>query len=281
MAIINKTGITNGGTIQSEHITRVIDALSGVSTDSLVLTGSLQGSATSAQTVNTITSALNYEFFPTFVDADNGAATPEIVYTHAGIRYNPSTNILITTASRAVSSSFAISSSRAVSSSFAISSSRAVSSSFAATASYALNADASGEYVTLNFIHTPRTGTTNGNITSFGTFPVGVTSESRIAAVTPFNCIIVSASLSTYCSTPGSTGKVGYDLVWYNGATNVSQSFGFVDLNNFIPNTLSEHQQYVGASMDAGRNIYIKMTDKSTDASVVYSSHMAVLLKKV
>jgi len=48
MAIINKTGITNGGTIQAEHITRVIDALSGVSTDSLVLTGSLQGSASFA-----------------------------------------------------------------------------------------------------------------------------------------------------------------------------------------------------------------------------------------
>jgi hypothetical protein len=120
MAILNKTGITNGGTIQAEHITRVIDALTGVSTDSLVLTGSLQGSATSAQTVNTITSALNYEFYPTFVDADNGAATPEIVYTDAGIRYNPSTNILTTTASRAVSSSFAT------------------------TASFALNAGGSG-----------------------------------------------------------------------------------------------------------------------------------------
>jgi hypothetical protein len=269
MAILNKTGITNGGTIQSEHITRVIDALTGVSTDSLVLTGSLQGSATSAQTVNTITSALNYDFYPTFVDADNGAATPEIVYTDAGIRYNPSTNILITTASRAVSSSFAISSSRAV------------SSSFAATASYALNADASGEYVTLNFIHTPRTGTTTGTKTAFGIFPVGVTSESRIAAVTPFNCIIVSASLSTYCSTPGLTGQVNYDLVWNNGFSIESQSFGTVVLDNFIPTTLGEHRRYVGASMDAGRNIYIKMTDGTTDASVVYSSHMAVLLKKV
>jgi hypothetical protein len=230
MAIINKTGITNGSTIQSEHITRVIDALSGASTDTLILSGSMTGSL-----IGTLT----------------GTA------------------------------SFATSASRAVSSSFAISSSRAVSSSFAATASYALNADASGEYVTLNFIHTPRTGTTTGTKTAFGTFPVGVTSESRIAAVTPFNCIIVSASLSTYCSTPGSTAKVGYDLVWNNGFSNVSQSFGTVDLNNFIPTTLGEHQQYVGASMDAGRNIYIKMSDGTTDALVVYSSHMAVLLKKV
>lgn len=44
MAIINKTGITNGGTIQSEHVTRAIDALSGGSTDTVVATGSFSGS---------------------------------------------------------------------------------------------------------------------------------------------------------------------------------------------------------------------------------------------
>ena len=44
MAIINKTGITNGGTIQAEHVTRAIDALSGGSTDTIVATGSFSGS---------------------------------------------------------------------------------------------------------------------------------------------------------------------------------------------------------------------------------------------
>ena len=44
MAIINKTGITNGGTIQAEHVTRTIDALSGVSTDTIIATGSFTGS---------------------------------------------------------------------------------------------------------------------------------------------------------------------------------------------------------------------------------------------
>lgn len=44
MAIINKTGITNGGTIQAEHVTRAIDALSGGSTDTVVATGSFSGS---------------------------------------------------------------------------------------------------------------------------------------------------------------------------------------------------------------------------------------------
>jgi hypothetical protein len=46
MAIINKTGITNGGTIQAEHITRAIDALSGVGTDSIIASGSFTGSLT-------------------------------------------------------------------------------------------------------------------------------------------------------------------------------------------------------------------------------------------
>jgi hypothetical protein len=53
MAIINKTGITNGGTVQAEHITRTIDALSGVSTDSIVATGSLLGTASYAITAVT------------------------------------------------------------------------------------------------------------------------------------------------------------------------------------------------------------------------------------
>lgn len=44
MAIINKTGITEGGTIQAEHVTRAIDALSGGSTDTIVATGSFSGS---------------------------------------------------------------------------------------------------------------------------------------------------------------------------------------------------------------------------------------------
>lgn len=50
MAIINKTGITNGGTIQAEHITRAIDALSGVGTDTIVATGSFSGSLTGLAT---------------------------------------------------------------------------------------------------------------------------------------------------------------------------------------------------------------------------------------
>jgi hypothetical protein len=63
MAIINKTGITSGGTIQAEHVTRTIDALSGGSTDTVVATGSFSGSltgvATSASFATTASFALN------------------------------------------------------------------------------------------------------------------------------------------------------------------------------------------------------------------------------
>ena len=47
MAIINKTGITNGGTIESEHITRIIDALS-LGSSEIAATGSLFGTASFA-----------------------------------------------------------------------------------------------------------------------------------------------------------------------------------------------------------------------------------------
>jgi hypothetical protein len=74
MAVINKTGITNGGTIQAEHITRAIDALSGVSTDTIVATGSFSGSlvgiatsasfATTASFSTTASFAANASSFP-------------------------------------------------------------------------------------------------------------------------------------------------------------------------------------------------------------------------
>jgi hypothetical protein len=68
MALINKTGISDGGTIQAEHVTRAIDALSGVSADTVIATGSFSGSfagiitgtssfATSASFAATATSA--------------------------------------------------------------------------------------------------------------------------------------------------------------------------------------------------------------------------------
>jgi hypothetical protein len=60
MAIINKTGITTGGTIQAEHVTRTIDALSGVSTDTIIASGSFTGSLTGTVTATQVTVANSF-----------------------------------------------------------------------------------------------------------------------------------------------------------------------------------------------------------------------------
>ena len=52
--------------------------------------------ATSADTAKTISTATDASFYPVFVDANNGTATSETLYTDAGLVYNPSTNKLST-----------------------------------------------------------------------------------------------------------------------------------------------------------------------------------------
>jgi len=75
MAIINKTGITTGGTVQAEHVTRAIDALSGGSTDTIVATGSFSGSltgiATSASFATSASRAVSSSFSTTASFASN------------------------------------------------------------------------------------------------------------------------------------------------------------------------------------------------------------------
>jgi hypothetical protein len=237
MAIINKTGITNGGTIQAEHITRVIDALSGVSTDSLILTGSMTGSL-----IGTLTGTASFA----------------------------------TSASRAVSSSFAISSS------FATSASRAVSSSFATTASFALNAVGGGsEYMTISLIHLTQTGTTTGTVSAFGPFASRTAAEGDIFAHVPYDCRIVSASVTTHCSVPGTTAANNYSLAWYDGASYSSSSLGKIDLTTPSPTFTAENARDVNVTISAGRQIYGKMEAISTDASVEFVSNINVLIVKV
>lgn len=80
MAIINKTGITNGATIQAEHITRAIDALSGVSTDTIIATGSFSGSlvgiATSASFAVSASSSVSSSFATTASFVANASSFP-------------------------------------------------------------------------------------------------------------------------------------------------------------------------------------------------------------
>lgn len=61
------------------------------------LTGNVTGNASSADQVKTVTASNNNaNYYVTFVDANNGSATNESVYTDDGIYYNPGTNKLTT-----------------------------------------------------------------------------------------------------------------------------------------------------------------------------------------
>lgn len=79
MAIINKTGITNGGTIQAEHITRVIDALSGISTDTLIVSGSMTGSL-----IGTLTGTASFATSASRAISSSNATTASYALTAAG-----------------------------------------------------------------------------------------------------------------------------------------------------------------------------------------------------
>jgi hypothetical protein len=90
MAIINKTGIINGGTIQAEHVTRTIDALSGVSTDTIVATGSFTGSFQGSITTTsdtTINGSLQQGLSTTTIGASSHAEGSSTIaygqYSHA------------------------------------------------------------------------------------------------------------------------------------------------------------------------------------------------------
>ena len=131
MATISRTGISNGGTIDADHITRIIDALDGTGTATIVATGSFTGSltgtatsasyattaatattattATSATTATTATTAQGVDltntttgtgpYYPVF---SSTTSTGAILRTdNSTFTYNATTNTLNVTASYA------------------------------------------------------------------------------------------------------------------------------------------------------------------------------------
>jgi hypothetical protein len=131
MAKINKTGISNGTTIQAEHVTRAIDALSGGSTDTIVATGSFSGSVAgedvTAKTLaigptsqySVIQSAANVIIFnaagdelDTTIKHYNGAVSSSLLFdgltVNGKIRATSFTGSLQGTASFATTASFAL-----------------------------------------------------------------------------------------------------------------------------------------------------------------------------
>ena len=63
-----------------------------VAADVPTLNQDTTGTAAKADTVKTVSTATNSNYYMTFVDSDNAVAAYEAVYTDAGVTYNPSTN---------------------------------------------------------------------------------------------------------------------------------------------------------------------------------------------
>ena len=214
MAILNKTGITNGSTIQAEHVTRTIDALTGVSTDTIIATGSFTGSFTGPLT---------------------GTA------------------------------------------SFATSASRAVSSSFATTSSYALNAVGAGsEYMTLRL----SSGLITGVVTDQPIY-IGINGTSsatdRNGIMLPYNCTIVSASIYTNSLILTNSSLTTVRL--YNNVINdelsVIGEFNDLDVNQYLDATSSA----ISSEGIGGQWINVGVTPVSTaTGSFVIASD--ILIKK-
>ena len=333
MAIINKTGITDGTTIQAEHVTRAIDALSGGSTDSVVATGSfngtLTGNATTATTATTATNATNTAvtntstgtgpYYITFVESATGNVAQRVDAT--GLTYNATTDTITATASfatQALSASYAAN--VPATASYALT---ALSSSYALTASYALNAGGGtgvgfpftgsaqvtgsmgitgslnvtggvtaslfgtaswatrtrDEFITLNFTHREITNTVSGTVRYFGGFSVPTNSTvSRIGLAAPFDCTIVSSSITIYNYSFDSNGQVDYSL-YVKGAL-VAPLSVTIDLDDFIKDEAKAIG--VGGPIKAlsGDLLTIELRELA-DSTGGYQTHVALLLKKL
>jgi hypothetical protein len=133
MAIINKTGITTGGTIEAEHVTRAIDALSGGSTDTIVATGSFSGSLQGTASFATSTSmAVSSSFATTASFATSASrAVSSSLATTASFALNVGAGAVFP-----FTGSARISGSLGVTGSASITGSLRVADSFAASGSY-------------------------------------------------------------------------------------------------------------------------------------------------
>ena len=262
MAIINKTGITNGGTIESEHITRIIDALSSGSSE-IAATGSftgsfkgpLTGTATSATTAAQVTlegpSIDPSDRYIVYTPTLSGNATLDNVNT---LRFNPITNVLSVTGSINLSGPLT------------------GTASFATTASYALNAIGAGtEYHTLTFFHTPVTNTVDTNETFIGGFPTAPASSSNaIGLVCPFNCTIIRAAATSYVTALRSAA-IDVDILIDGSAVD---TVGTLNLNSQYDSAIDTYT----INVSAGQLITIGLTEAG-NTNAVWSTNTTLLLK--
>ena len=83
MALLNKTGISNGAPIEAEHVTRTIDALTGGSTDTVIasgsFTGSLTGLANSASYAVSTSYAISASYAPSSIPAGTVSGSAQLI----------------------------------------------------------------------------------------------------------------------------------------------------------------------------------------------------------
>lgn len=119
MAVLSKSGITTGATIQIWHVTQSIDAFTGTSYDltiagtlnatGSVITGSISNATSASRAINVQISniAANNGYTIPYL-ASTGSTLTGLYYSATGPTYNPVTEKLNTTASWAVSASYAV-----------------------------------------------------------------------------------------------------------------------------------------------------------------------------
>ena len=93
-------GVAIGTTTMADGVRLAVGSgitMSDTEISATTFTGAFNGNASSADQVKTVTASnTNATYHITFVDANNGSATNETVYTDDGIYYNPGTNTFTT-----------------------------------------------------------------------------------------------------------------------------------------------------------------------------------------
>ncbi len=208
MARISKTGISNGGTIDASHITRIIEALDGTGSADVYATGSFTGSFIgngSGLTNVTASSAASASFASTASFLTGTVQSASFASTASYLTGTIESASFANTASRAVTASFATTASYIKT---------------AQTASYILNAVSSSYANSINNLSPytsivsatyTTTGSERANMQSF----VVATDTGMVGVLAPTAYVIETTIASAFIDDPqyiGTTGTFGCTL---------------------------------------------------------------------
>jgi hypothetical protein len=278
MATISRTGISGGGTIQPAHITNIIDALDGTSaTTTVIATGSFTGSL-----IGTLTGTAS--FATTALSASYAANVPTTAsYALAALSSSYAVTASFALNAGGSGTGFPFTGSAQVTGSMGITGSLnvtgGVTASLFGTASDAIRTR--DEFITLNFTHREITDTELGTVRYFGGFSVPTNSTvSRIGLAAPFDCTIVSSSITIYNYSFDGNGQVDYSL--YAKGVQVAPLSSTIDLDNFIKDEALAVQGGGGAAVvvSSGDLLTIELRELA-DSTGGYQTHVALLLKKL